>query len=128
MYILYNYGFNNDVVDEMIDKEPEIQTLDDMEIVEKLALLEAANIETDVIIDAVAENPEYLMSDTTDVAKLINALMTIGIDDLGEVLTSNPMVLNCSYDDVEDFIEREYECGYEMSEIIEMIKDGKLWK
>ncbi len=126
MEYLFNLGFNENEIKNIITTNNEVMNLSDEEIkslVEKLVNIGCKDYHIKNIISA---NPYYLSRSTTDVNNLISKLSSLGITNLETTFDSNPWLLNKDAYEIDEYIIDEQSKGLSIDEIIDNIDSGMI--
>lgn len=124
MFELFNIGIDEQNVKFMIESNPNIKDMTDEEIIDRMELLKQLGCDELKIKNILIGNPWYLDRCITDVVASINKLSEIGLTRLDLMVNDNPMLLNVDVFEIEDFIERKLEEGYDMDDILDMIDEN----
>jgi len=120
---LFDLGIEEISVKFMIESNPNIMSMDEKEINDRVELLKELGCDDFKIRNILIGNPWYLDRCITDVIKMINKLSEIGIDRVDLLIDSNPMILNIDLFEINDFIEKKKDEGYTLENIVDMIEE-----
>ena len=104
--LIYNLDISEDVLKSMIEINPEILLLSDMEIENKLNILKSIGINDSMLKNIICSNPMYLSRLDEDIILLINKLLTIGFTSINILIDSNPYILNLDDFEIEEYINK----------------------
>lgn len=124
MIYLFDIGFSEEDIKELLEINPELSSLSYEEIVDIVEVLKDINCDDKIIKNIIMSNPLYLNRCTGDVKALINKLESLGIQRLDITFDSNPWLLNKDAFEIDDYIEEEKRLGKDLEEIIDAIDMG----
>ncbi len=126
MLELYNLGFAETNLKNMIDSNPEIIELEEIEIVRKIEYLKHVGCTEVQIKNILIGNPWYFSRILTDVMAMIQKLKDLKFEAIHLMIDSHPFLLNIDCFEIDDFIERKQEEGYEIDDILDMIDENPM--
>ena len=94
---IYNLDLCEDTIKCMLDMAPSITNLSDNEVIEKEAILKMIGCSDTEISNIIGSNPEFLITPTESILKLITKLKSYGFTLLNILFDSNPYILNIDY-------------------------------
>lgn len=101
---IYNLGLCEDTIKCMLDIVPSIINISDSEVIEKEAILKMVGCSDTEISNIIGSDPEFLITPTESILKLITKLKSYGFTLLNILFDSNPYILNIDYKDLEKYI------------------------
>ena len=101
-----NLGLCEDTIKCMIDMVPSVINISDSEVIEKEAILKIIGCTDTEISNIIGSNPEFLITPTESILKLIAKLKSYGFTLLNILFDSNPYILNIDYIDIEKYINK----------------------
>ncbi len=120
---LYHLGLSNLDLKNIIETNPNILSMSDLEIEENLSILKQRNCSKKIIKNIIISNPFYLTRQKEDIKELLNTLEKIKISNLPLLLDANPDILNKDAFEIEDFITQKSK-KYSLKEIAELIENN----
>lgn len=124
MLYLYDIGFSDDDIRELLEINPELSNLLEEEIVQLVAVLKNINCSESIIKNIITSNSFYLNRCAEDVTELIYKLESLGIKRLDITFDSNPWLLNKDAFEIDDYIEEQQKLGKSLEDIIDSIDMG----
>lgn len=121
---LYNLGFNELQIKQMLESNPEIADITTSECMEKIVLLQKIGCNTNQIRNILIGNPWYFDRCNGDVIKVIQKLEQMGLEAIYLMINENPMLLNVDVFEIDYFVNQQLELGYTNDEIIGMIDEN----
>lgn len=115
---IYNLDLCEDTIKCMLNMTPSITNLSDNEVIEKEAILKMIGCSDTEISNIIGSNPEFLITPTESILKLITKLKSYGFTLLNILFDSNPYILNIDYIDIEKYINKRL-INEELEEIID---------
>lgn len=126
MEYLFNLGFNEDEIKDIITTNNEVMDLSDEVIKPLVDILVNVGCKDYHIKNILIANPYYLSRSTTDVNNLINKLLLLGIMHLETTFDSNPWLLNKDAYEIDEYISNKQSKGLSLEEIIDNIDSGMM--
>ena len=126
MEYLFNLGFNENEIKDIITTNNEVVDLSDEEIKVLINILVKVGCKDYHIKNIINANPYYLSRSTTDVNNLINKLLSLGINHLETTFDSNPWLLNKDAYEIDEYIIDEQSKGLSLDEIVDKIDSGMI--
>lgn len=118
MDVLTKYGFTIEELNFMLDTNPDINSLSEKEIYEKIDMLGKVGCMSNHIKNIFITNPFYLTRNICDIKKIIDKLNDEGVMNLYILFDSNPFILNISLKTMEENISNLRKMKYNMRDII----------
>ena len=106
MDVLIRYGFSILEIQNMMDTNIFINSIPDKSISSLLKLLEDIGCSRSEIKNIIITNPFYLSQSILMIKDLLRLLEKIGINSIPYLLDGNPYILNISYEDLLESIDR----------------------
>ena len=110
---IYNLDLCEDTIKCMLDMAPSITNLSDNEVIEKEAILKMIGCSDTEISNIIGSNPEFLVTPTESILKLITKLKLYGFTLLNILFDSN-----IDYIDIEKYINKRL-INEELEDIID---------
>ena len=126
MEYLFNLGFNEDEIKDIITTNNEVMDLSDEVIKPLVDILVNVGCKDYHIKNILIANPYYLSRSTTDVNNLINKLLSLGIVHLETTFDSNPWLLSKDAYEIDEYIIDEQSKGLSLDEIVDKIDSGMI--
>ena len=126
MGYLFNLGFNENEIKDIITTNNEVMDLSDEEIKSLVEILVNIGCKDYHIKNIISANPYYLSRSTTDVNNIISKLLSLGIKHLETTFDSNPWLLNKDAYEIDEYIKDEQSKGLSLEEIIDKIDSGMI--
>lgn len=126
MEYLFNLGFNDMEIKDIININQEIVDLSSEEIEILVNTLITIGCKDYHIKNIIYANPYYLSRSITDINNLINKLSSLGIDNLATTFDSNPWLLNKDAYEIDEYIKEQRSKGLSIEEIIDNIDCGDI--
>ena len=126
MEYLFNLGFNENEIKNIININNEVMNLNVEEIKALVDILVNVGCKDYHIKNIISANPYYLSRSVTDINNLINKLLSLGITHLETTFDSNPWLLNKDAYEIDEYIRDEQFKGLSLEEIIDHIDSGML--
>ena len=115
---IYNLDLCEDTIKCILDMAPSLTNLSDNEVIEKEAILKMIGCSDTEISNIIGSNPEFLITPTESILKLITKLKSYGFTLLNILFDSNPYILNIDYIDIEKYINKRL-INEELEDIID---------
>ena len=122
---LYNI-ISEETLLNMIEIEPSIKELEEIEVKEKIDILKEINCSITQIVDIIGSNPHYLNRENSDILKLIQLLLKYGFNTLNILFDSNPYILNLDNFEIEDYVNSKINNGELLEDIVDNLEDNPL--
>lgn len=119
MKILYNLGFNDNDIKNMLEICPNIQYLTDEEILANIEILKSINCNDRHIRNILISNPFYLDKNNEDIINLIKKLKEINIENINLLFDSNPFLLSKDAYEIDEYINKEVKNGKDIDSIVD---------
>ena len=116
---LYNLGFSDIEIKNILEIYPEIKNLTDEEILVNIEILKRIECNEKHIKNIISSNPYYLNRGLEDISGLINKLISIGITNVNLLFDSDPYLLNKDAYEIDEYIKIEQD----KVKVLEDIKD-----
>ena len=126
MEYLFNLGFNENEIKNIININNEVMNLNVEEIKALVDILVNVGCKDYHIKNIISANPYYLSRSVTDISNLINKLLSLGITHLETTFDSNPWLLNKDAYEIDEYIRDEQFKGLSLEEIIDNIDSGMM--
>ena len=126
MEYLFNIGFNENDIKNIIEINKDIIELSNEEIKKLISILISVGCKDYHIRNIISANPCYLSRSTNDIKQLINKLLSLGIQHLEITFDSNPWLLNKDAYEIDQYIYEEKSKGLSIDEIIDKIDSGMI--
>ena len=126
MEYLFNLGFNENEIKNIININNEVMNLNVEEIKALVDILVNVGCKVYHIKNIISANPYYLSRSVTDINNLINKLLSLGITHLETTFDSNPWLLNKDAYEIDEYIRDEQFKGLSLEEIIDNIDSGMM--
>ena len=126
MEYLFNLGFNENEIKNIININNEVMNLNVEEIKALVDILVNVGCKDYHIKNIISANPYYLSRSVTDINNLINKLLSLGITHLETTFDSNPWLLNKDAYEIDEYIRDEQFKGLSLEEIIDNIDSGMM--
>ena len=126
MEYLFNIGFNENEIKNIITINNEVMDLSDGEIKSLVDILVNIGCKDYHVRNIISANPYYLSRSVSDVNNLISKLSSLGIKHLETTFDSNPWLLNKDAYEIDEYIEEEKYKGITLDEIIDKIDSGMM--
>ena len=117
MLSLYNLGFTDMEIKNILELCPETKTLTDEEILINIEILKRIKCNDRQIKNIISSNPYYLNRGLEDISGLINKLINIGITNVNLLFDSNPYLLNKDAYEIDEYIKIEQDKGKDIEDI-----------
>lgn len=124
MKILYNLGFDDKDIKNMLDRCPSISYLDDKDLLTKTEILRNINCTNRHIRNILISNPNYLDKNREDIINLIQKLTEINIENINLLFDSNPFLLNKNVYEIDDYINGEIKNGKTIDMIVDELESN----
>jgi len=121
---LYNYGFSEFEIKEILQNNQELLDIKKEEVKEKIDILKNIGCNEVIIKNIIITNIFYLNRITKDILLLINKLNSLNIKNLNIIFDSNPFLLNKEDYEIDNFINEKLNLGYTMEDIIDIIESN----
>jgi len=121
---LYNYGFSEFEIKEILQNNQELLDINNEEVKEKIDILKNIGCNEVIIKNIIITNIFYLNRITKDILLLINKLNSLNIKNLNIIFDSNPFLLNKDDYEIDNFINEKLNLGYTMEDIIDIIESN----
>lgn len=121
---LYNYGFSEFEIKEILQNNQELLDINNEEVKEKIDILKNIGCDEVIIKNIIITNIFYLNRITKDILLLINKLNSLNIKNLNIIFDSNPFLLNKDDYEIDNFINEKLNLGYTMEDIIDIIESN----
>lgn len=118
---LYELGFNDEELKEMVNINPLLVNLTDEEIKNNILVLEELGCKQRHIKNILISNPFYLNRSLSDIKELIRYLSELGFTYLNLLFDSNPEFLNKDVFEIENFINKKKKDGMSLEDIVDLI-------
>lgn len=119
MDFLFEYGFNELEIKDMLDNYFYLRFLNKEEIVSKILILKHICCNDNSIKNIILTNPYYLNRSDTDILVLIKCLNKYGFKNLNYLFDSNPYILNKDEYEVNNYINNRISNGDVLEDIVE---------
>ncbi len=126
MEYLFNLGFNENEIKNIITTNNEVMDLNDEEIKSLVMILVNIGCKDYHIKNIIIANPYYLSRSVSDVNNLISKLLSLGINHLETTFDSNPWLLNKDAYEIDEYIRDSQSEGLSLEEIIDNIDSGMI--
>lgn len=124
MEYLYELGFNDYDIKEMIEANNDIVNLSKEEITSLVNILMMVGCRVNQVKNIITANPFYLSRSIPDIQKLITKLYSLNITNLETTFDSNPWLLNIDAFEIDKYIEKRQNDGVSLEDIIDEIDMG----
>jgi len=124
MQELFNYGFSDSDIKELIINNKELLDLTKEEVQNKIDILLNIGCTIDIIKNIIISNPFYLNRMDKDLINLINKLYSLDIYNLNLLFDSNPFLLNKEVFEIDEFINKKLSMGMNLDDIIDIIESN----
>ena len=119
MEILFEFGFEEKEILDMINQFIDLKLLSKEEVLSKIAILKRLGCKDRHIKNILDSNPYYLCRSDSDIIKLINYLKDIKFDCIYLLLDSNPYILNLEFFEVNNYINTMLNNGALLEDIVD---------
>lgn len=116
---LFNLGIDDDTIKDMLEINPEIKDMDELDIIKKKYLLMHIGCTDRQIINIISSNPEYLSRFDEDILKLIQRLLELGFSSLNILFDSNPYILNLDDFEINSYVNQRIKNGEKLNDIVD---------
>ena len=117
--ILKKYGISEKTISQMIDVCPNIKELNEMEILEKIEILNRISCNDIQIRNILSSNPMYLDRSIADVNNLINKMNELGFSTLNISFDGNPYILSLDAFEIDNYIKKRQDNGELLEDIVD---------
>ena len=124
MQELFNYGFSDSDIKELLINNKELLDLTKEEVQNKIDILLNIGCTIDIIKNIIISNPFYLNRMDKDLINLINKLYSLDIYNLNLLFDSNPFLLNKEVFEIDEFINKKLSIGMNLDDIIDIIESN----
>lgn len=121
MEILFEFGFEEKEILDMINQCIDLKLLSKEEVLSKIAILKRQGCKDRHIKNILVSNPYYLCRSDSDIIKLINYLKDIKFDCIYLLLDSNPYILNRNVYEIEEYINNKVKEGNVLEDIVDYL-------
>lgn len=121
---LYNFGFNDIDIENIIEICPEVKSLSSIEINNNIEILKSINCNDRHIRNILLSNPYFLCRSCEDILKLIKKLLELNISQINLLLDSNPFLLNKDSYEIDEYIKENMNRGKKLDDIIEDFEEN----
>lgn len=118
---LYEVGFNDDELKEMVNINRELVNITDEDIDNHILFLEELGCKQRHIKNILISNPFYLNRSLEELKDLIKYLNGLGFTYLNLLFDSNPELLNKDVFEIEEFINKKKNDGISLEDIVDLI-------
>lgn len=118
---LYEVGFNDDELKEMVNINRELVNITDEDIDNHILFLEELGCKQRHIKNILISNPFYLNRSLEELKDLIKYLNGLGFTYLNLLFDSNPEFLNKDVFEIEEFINKKKNDGISLEDIVDLI-------
>ena len=116
---LFNLGISENTIENMLEFNPNLKDLSNIEIQRNIKLLENIGCSKNDILNIISSNTLYLFKSENDIINLIDYLKKIGFISLSILFEANPYILNLENYEIENYINNRKEKGEEIEDIID---------
>ena len=121
---LYDIGFDEENIKNMLETCREIKELDENDIIKSIDVLKNINCNNNQIKNILISNPFYLCRSNGDILRLFELLVNLGLSDLNLLFDSNPYLLNKDEYEIKDYVDIELKKGKEINDIIDELESS----
>ena len=119
---LFNLGFSDEQLNDMLELCSSIKDLTDLEINTAIEILRKIDCSENQIKNILYANPFYLDRCDDDVLNLIKKLKALNISSINLLFEANPFLLNKDDFEIDEYLEKEKNKGKTIDEIIEELE------
>lgn len=116
---IYNLNLSENTLKCMIELNPNLLNMSDVEIKEKKLILEKVNCKQNEIRNIISSNSLFLNKTTEELVNLINKLYEYHFKNLNILFDSNPYILNLEPFEIEDYISDKIKEGKTTEDIVD---------
>lgn len=116
---LYNLGITDEKIKEMLNINPNLYTIREVEVIEKERLLEFIGCTNNQALNIIVTNPLYLNKSNKSIVSLITLLANIGFKSLNILFDSNPFIFNIEEYELKKYLIEEMAKGKKLDEIVD---------
>lgn len=124
MQELFNYGFSDSDIKELIVNNRDLLELSKEEVINKINILVNIGCTIDIIKNIIISNIFYLNRNEKDIIDLINKLYSLNIYSLNLLFDSNPFLLNKDAAEIDEFINKKLSEGITLEDIVDIIESN----
>ena len=118
MLELINLGINENIVMNILERNPNFKELTMKEVNDKIFLLKNILCTNEQIENIINTNTSYFTRPNTEIIELFNKLFDLGFEDINEMIDLNPYILNLSAHELQKYINYRMYNGEPKDEIV----------
>lgn len=118
MLELINLGINDNVVMNILEKNPNFKELTMREVNDKIYLLKNILCTDEQIENIININSSYFIKPNKEIIELFNKLFDLGFENINEMIDLNPNILNIKAHDLQEYVDFRMYNGEPKDEII----------
>ena len=118
MLELINLGINENIVMNILERNPNFKELTMKEVNDKIFLLKNILCTNEQIENIININSSYFTRPNTEIIELFNKLFDLGFEDINEMIDLNPYILNLSAHELQKYVNYRMYNGEPKDEIV----------
>jgi len=121
---LCNLGLSDSTINCMLEMNPEIRKISNIEVIKKIRILKELGCSDIQIRNIIGSNSIYLSRTTEEILALIKCLLKYGFTTLNILFDSNPYILNLESFEIKNYINNRRDNGEELENIIDDLESN----